>query len=265
MTTAPAIETPAAAVVAPAPKSRRKNGALAERQAAPPARVDTSPEAILQLAISQGAPLDQLEKFMALRERHEANEAKKAFNAAFAAFKSEAVVIVKGTTITDGPLKGKKHANLFDVVDAATPYLSKHGLAINWKLTKDEPGWMEVTCTLRHVNGHAESVSMGGAPDTGPGRNAIQARGSTKSYLERYTALGILGLAASDSDNDGNGGAGLARITEDQAATLEALIEEVKADKPKFLRYLKVQKLEELSAAAYPDAVAALEQKRGKS
>jgi len=47
---------------------------------------------------------------------------------------------------------------------------------------------------------------MGGAPDAGPGRNAIQARGSAKSYLERYTATAILGLAAQDADNDGNGG-----------------------------------------------------------
>ncbi len=39
--------------------------------------------------------------------------------------------------------------------------------------------------------------------DTGPGRNAIQARGSAKSYLERYTATAILGLAAQDADKDG--------------------------------------------------------------
>lgn len=47
---------------------------------------------------------------------------------------------------------------------------------------------------------------MGGAPDTGPGRNAIQARGSAKSYLERYTLTAILGLSAQDSDDDGAGG-----------------------------------------------------------
>jgi hypothetical protein len=46
---------------------------------------------------------------------------------------------------------------------------------------------------------------MGAAPDTGPGRNAIQARGSAKSYLERYTLLAATGTAAADQDNDGNG------------------------------------------------------------
>jgi hypothetical protein len=144
---------------------------------------------------------------MALQERWEANEARKAHAAAFSAFKADAVTIIKGTTIKDGPLKGKKHADLFDVVSAVTPGLSKHGLSVSWKLTKDEKDWLEVTCYLKHVGGHVEFVSMGGAPDSGPGRNAIQARGSTKTYLERYTSLAILGMAASDADDDGDGGA----------------------------------------------------------
>lgn len=148
----------------------------------------------------------KLQALLAVKKEWEADEARKAFNVAFSNFKSEAVKIIKRTEVKDGPLKGKFHANLFDVVDATTPHLSKHGLAISWKLTKDEREWMEVSCTLRHAGGHSESVSMGGAPDTGPGRNAIQSRGSAKSYLERYTATAILGLAAQDADNDGNSG-----------------------------------------------------------
>src|SRR3990167_1921455 len=112
----------------------------------------------------------KLQELLAVKERWDANEARRAFNIAFADFKSEAVKIIKRTEIQDGPLKGKFHANLFDVVNATTPHLSKHGLAISWCLTKDDPAWMEGSCTLRHVRGHSESVSMGGAPDAGPGR-----------------------------------------------------------------------------------------------
>ena len=46
---------------------------------------------------------------------------------------------------------------------------------------------------------------MGSAPDTGPGRNAIQARASAVNYLERYTLLAATGTAAAGQDNDGNG------------------------------------------------------------
>lgn len=170
--------------------------------------VPMTPMDMLAAAVSQGADIDRLQKLMDLQERWEANNARRAFIEAFAAFKAEAIVIIKGTTIKDGPLKGKKHANLFDVVGAATPKLSAHGLTMSWKLTKDEKDWMEVTCMLRHVAGHSESVSMGSGPDAGPGRNAIQARASAKSYLERYTATAILGLAASDADDDGKAAGG---------------------------------------------------------
>jgi hypothetical protein len=150
--------------------------------------------------------VEQIEKMMALQERWEANEARKTYNAAFAAFKAEAVRIIKNRSVTDGPLRGKSYAELHSVVDAVTPALSRHGLSASWKLTKDDPNWMEVTCYLRHVNGHEESVSMGGPPDAGGAKNAIQARASTKSYLERYTLKAICGVAEGGEDDDGNGG-----------------------------------------------------------
>jgi hypothetical protein len=168
---------------------------------------ETSPAGMMLSALRQGASLEQVEKMMDLQARWEAGEARKAYNAAFAAFKAEAVHIVKNKQVTDGPLKGKSYAELHAVVDALTPALSKHGLSASWRLTKDEKDWMEVTCYLRHVNGHEESVAMGGPPDGGGAKNAIQARASTKSYLERYTLKAICGVAEGGDDDDGNGAA----------------------------------------------------------
>lgn len=170
--------------------------------------VAATPADLLRIAVESGADLDRLERLMALQERWQATEAKRAFDAAFAAFKAEAVTIVKGRLVTDGPLKNKRYAELHDVVNAVTPALSKHGLSSSWKLTKDDKDWMEVTCYLRHVNGHEESVSMGGPPDAGGAKNAIQARASTKTYLERYTLKAITGLSEQEDDDDGRGGKG---------------------------------------------------------
>jgi hypothetical protein len=47
---------------------------------------------------------------------------------------------------------------------------------------------------------------MGGPPDAGGAKNAIQARASTISYLERYTLKAICGVAEGGEDDDGNGG-----------------------------------------------------------
>lgn len=220
-----------------------------------------SPMQMLAHAVQQGVPIETIRELRLLQKEWEADEARRQFNEAFAAFKAEAIVIVKNTLIADGPLKGKKHANLFDVVSAVTPKLSAHGLAISWKLTKDDKDWMEVTCTLRHSAGHFETVSMGAGPDTGPGRNAIQARCSAKTYLERYTATAILGLAAQDADDDGNAAGGVDLITEKQAADLLAKITEVGADKAQFLKFLKVKQLSDLPAKRYTAAIRALEDK----
>lgn len=190
---------------------------------------DASPAGMMLKALSQGASLEQVEKMMALQERWEAGEARKAYNAAFSAFKAEAVHIVKNKQVTDGPLKGKSYAELHAVVNALTPALSRHGLSASWKLTKDEPQWMEVTCYLRHVNGHEESVSMGGPPDTGGAKNLIQARASTKQYLERYTLKAICGVAEGGEDDDGAGGAKAATLLETWVgkATLAQSVEEM--------------------------------------
>lgn len=162
---------------------------------------------VASLASNPHADLDKIQRLVEMMERQEAKFAEKAFNKAFAAFKAEAVNVAKNVTYSDGPLKGKKYADLGGVVEATAPILAKHGLSTAWKQTKDEPAWIEVTCVLRHELGHSEVVSMGGPPDAGPARNAVQARKSTTSYLERYTLLAITGLAT--EDDDGVGGTGL--------------------------------------------------------
>lgn len=162
-----------------------------------------SPAAMMMAAFAQGISPEEIGKMMDVQDRWERKEAEKAYNVAFAAFKSEAVRIIKGRKVTDGPLRGRDYAELHDVVDAVTPALSRHGLSASWRLTKDEKDWIEVTCALKHVNGHAESVSMGGPPDTGGAKNILQARASTKSYLERYTLKAICGVAEGGDDTDG--------------------------------------------------------------
>jgi hypothetical protein len=176
-----------------------------DRQPAPalPAVADNSPAALMLNALTRGASPEQIEKMMALQERWEANEARKAYNVAFAAFKAEAVRIIKNRAVTDGPLKGKSYAELFSVVDAVTPALSRHGLSHSWRVTRDDKDWIEVTCTLTHSQGHTEAVSLGGPPDAGGAKNAIMARASTISYLQRYTLKAICGVAEGGEDDDG--------------------------------------------------------------
>ena len=149
--------------------------------------------------------IDKVRGLLEIKERWDANEARNAYNEAFARFKSETVKVIRNVTIKDGPLKGKKHADLFSITDAATEALSKYGLSASWRIVSDERDWIRVACRIKHAAGHHEEVEFGGPIDTGPGRNAIQARKSSVTYLERITLLLALGLAESDADDDGAG------------------------------------------------------------
>lgn len=165
-----------------------------------------TPMSMLAMAVKQGMSLETIKELRAIQVEYEADQARKAYNVAFASFKAEAVKIIKNKTVDAGPLSGKKYAELFAVVNALTPALSANGLSASWKLTKDDKDWIEVTCTLKHSLGHSDSVSMGGPPDAGGAKSPIQARASTVSYLERYTLKAICGVSEQGDDKDGGGG-----------------------------------------------------------
>lgn len=174
------------------------------RQTMPTPINEATPMALIQMAVQRGADIDYLKQLMDLQERHEANEAKKAYNAAFAAFKSEAITILRSKEVTDGPLKGKAYAELYSIIDAVAPAMSRHGLSHSWKITRDDKDWIEVTCTVKHELGHFETNAQGGPPDAGGAKNAIQARASTVTYLQKYTLKGICGVSDRNDDTDAN-------------------------------------------------------------
>lgn len=166
----------------------------------------TTPMNLITIAVQQGADLDKLERLMALQERWEANEAKRAYVKAMAAFKEDPPTVVKNKEANFGNNKGYKYANLAQVAAVIGKALSKHGLSASWQ-TAQTDSKIIVTCTITHVAGHSESCSLSAAADNSGAKNAIQAVGSTQSYLAKYTLLALTGLAADDQDDDGAGAA----------------------------------------------------------
>lgn len=232
-----------------------------EREPAPPAAV--TPMDLISRAVEQGASIEMVQQLWALKKEMDAYEARKAFAEAFSAFKAEAVKVVRNREVADGPLRGKKYAELYSVIDAVTPALSRHGLSASWAITRDERDWIEVTCTIEHVLGHTRTVSQGGPPDAGGAKNAIQARVSTVTYLERHTLKAACGIAESGDDDDGRSAGAGGTITEDQAKQIEDLLTDVKGNRDVFLKYFKVGSVGAIPATDFDRAVAALEKKRG--
>ncbi len=168
-----------------------------------------SPMGMMMAAMKQGATLDQVEQMMNLQQRWEEREAEKAFNDALAAFKSEAVEIIKRKAVDFTGKNGRthyKHAELSDVVEAVGPALSKHGFSWSWK-THQEKDLIRVTCILKHRQGHTDSVSLEANADQSGSKNNIQAIASTVTYLQRHTLKAITGVSEKGDDDDGQGSA----------------------------------------------------------
>lgn len=166
-----------------------------------------SPMGMMMAAVKQGIPLDQIKEMMAIQREWEADEARKAFNDAFAAFKAEKVDVIKRKQVDFATAKGRtqyKHAELSDLTDAVGPALARHGFSWSWT-PEQKNGRVYITCTLQHRLGHEKSATMDAPADDSGGKNNIQAIVSTTTYLERHTLKAVCGISEKGDDNDGAG------------------------------------------------------------
>jgi hypothetical protein len=213
-----------------------------------------TPMDMLNRAVSSGADLDMIEKLMNLQERWEAGNARKAFERALASAKGEIPIVIRNATGHNE----KKYADFAAIAKAIDPILGRHGLSYRFKTLQTEKT-ITVTCVL-FGHGHSEETALTAGADTSGNKNAIQAIGSTLTYLQRYSLVQMLGLAAA-KDDDGAMSTGDA-IGLEQVEELVALADEVGADKEAFCRYFKVGGFADISTNDFPRAVAALNKKR---
>lgn len=217
----------------------------------------SQPADLLQIALEKGASVDQLERLMDMKDRHEANEARKAYVQAMSVFRSKCPVIAKTRMAHNS-----KYAGLAETIEQIKSLLSECGLSHSWK-TEQRDHAISVTCCVTHVLGHQECTTMEAPPDDSGKKNRIQAIASTVSYLERYTLYAILGLASAEMDDDGGLAYGnVEYITEEQIAEIESLADEVGTKTSAICSFYGVKHLGVFPAKHYADAIKKLEAKR---
>jgi len=225
-----------------------------------------TPMDMLDRAVSANASVETMTQLMALQERWEKNQARRAFDEAMAAAKAEIPVIAKNRAVDFTSAKGRtnyRHEDLAEIARTVDPILGKHGLSYRFRTSSAPSEPVSVTCVISHRAGHSEENTLTAGRDESGNKNSIQAIGSTITYLQRYSLKAALGLSASTDDDAKHADVGEA-VSEKQVTELQRLIMDVDADLPKFLAYMKVQSLGELPASRFKDAVAALEVKRVK-
>lgn len=210
-----------------------------------------------------GATPEALAQLVALREQIERRNAELEFASAMVEFQTTCPPIPKTSSAeiatASGGRFGYKFADFEQIIETVRPHLQRLGLSVTFDSSSD--GKM-LTCTaiLRHVNGHSIQSSFTLPTDTRSAMSAQQAVGAALTFAKRQCLVSVLGLSLTDPDAEG--GAGLEPISDGQCADLGALLEEVKADRPRFLKHFGIASLSGLRQNRYAEAARMLEAKR---
>lgn len=254
------ISRPASAVLAKAAQS------MASRQDQDNRAVMT-PMEMLDRAVSQNASVETLSKLMDLQERWEANQARKAFEAAMSEVKSDLPRIVKNKTVDFTTQKGRtnyQYEDLAGIMNQIGPVLSKHGLSVRYRTSAEPNQPITVTCIISHSMGHSEENTLMAGKDDSGNKNSIQAIGSTVTYLQRYTLKAALGLAAG-ADDDGAKSEDQGVISEGERQVILTMIDETGTDIAKFCEVFQIESIADMPVTSFRRAVAMLDAKKRKA
>jgi len=186
-------------------QNNRKETTMTEKKEAAEVATSSSPAELLRLAVQNNADVDKLEKLMALQERWEANQARKAFVLAMAAFQKQCPAIENTKEVNDR--NGKllyKHAPLCDIIPITGPIESELGFSHRFDTEPIDGGGAKVCCIVTHKEGHSERTTVNIPPTKGMNTNASQDHGIAITYGEKYSYRAAFGIVTGIEDVDGH-------------------------------------------------------------
>lgn len=229
-------------------------------------------EAAAVLSIIERAARDpsvdivKLQQLMEMREKIAARTAESEFDRALTAAQQ---AMGRVRTDSNNPQTKSRYAS-YGALDAAMrPNYTANGFALSFNTESPSADVVRVICRVSHQNGHSRSYQID-MPADGKGAKGgdvmtkTHATGSAVSYGMRYLLKMIFNIAVSDKDDDGNAAGSGDKISQDQAAELIALCDEVGADKRAFCEYFKIDGIAMMPAKDFDRAKAALNKKRAK-
>lgn len=153
-----------------------------------------------------------------------------------------------------------KYADLAEVLNTIRPVFAKHGLSLI-----QSPGFDGSMASVTTVLAHQSGGYMTSTASCVPAKADAQGIGSATTYLRRYGAAAVAGIA--QEDDDGNAAAHNkphAVVTAEQAATLRDMLEATGSDTDKFCAAFGCDSVDALPASKYASALAALNRKAQK-
>jgi hypothetical protein len=221
-------------------------------------------EIVSRAASDPNIEVAKVEKLLELYERIQSKNAEQLFNVAMTKAQSE---MGRVSADAENWQTHSTYATYAKLDKALRPVYTANGFALSFDEGESEPDTVLVLCNVTHSGGFSR-VYRKKMPADGKGAKGgdvmtkTHASGAAMSYGMRYLLKGIFNVAIGEEDTDGN--APEERLSDEQVANIQALMEEVQADRAKFFQYLKVKSLAEIPAKNYSYVVKLLEGKRRK-
>jgi hypothetical protein len=194
---------------------------------------------LMQALADPNIPADKLEVIAKMRREVLADQAREAFQEHFAEFSAELPQVDRDGTVElvkDQKVLGRYSFTTIEGMDLVLrPLLAKHGFAISFESVDNKEG-VTVTGALSGWGWERRSTYTL-PPDTGPGRNSLQARGSSRRYAKRYITDDLCNVVRKGKDDDAKH-ALENLIDATQIKTLSDLIKQAGTDEANFLRVM---------------------------
>lgn len=231
-----------------------------------PADMPEQVASLFQQALAQGeSGVGALEKLIELHDRMQRRGAELAFSLALAEFQSECPPVTKSSTAKIATRSGGgyefTYADLEEIITHVRPHLTAKGFSFTFDSETDGK-MLKCTCTLRHSHGHSMQSSFRLPTESASGASEQQKVGGALTYAKRQCLISVLGLALTDPEQAGNAATTVAKVSDEQAATLAALLEETKVAPERFCERFHIAAVHALPASLYSEAVRLLEAKR---
>ena len=177
-----------------------------ELQTIQPVQVAT-PMSLLEMAVTNNASMDTIERLVALQEHMMEQQARQAFSAAMSRAQAEMGRI---STDATNPQTHSKYATYAAIDRELRPIYSRNGFALSFD-TAEGPteDTIKVLCNVSHEAGHTK-VYQAVMPADGKGAKGgdvmtkTHATGAAMSYGMRYLLKMIFNVAIGEADTDGN-------------------------------------------------------------
>jgi hypothetical protein len=222
---------------------------------------------LMQALADPNIPADKLEVIAKMRREVLADQAREAFQQHFAEFSAELPHVERDGTVTlekDGRTMGRYNFTTIEAMDTILrPLLAKHGFAISFG-SIDNKESVTITGTLSGW-GWERTSTYTLPPDNGPGRNAMQARGSSRRYAKRYITDDLVNIVRKGKDDDARG-AMEALIDATQIKELTDLLKSTQTIEAAFLTTMVsgAETLHDIRQRDFPRLIMALREKKAK-